>query len=170
MSEPLPRRMLAWMRRRVWQPILAQLLQGLSPERLAASLSVGIACSVFPVLGATTLLAAGVAALGRLNHPVVQLANYLAYPLQLILLLPFIRLGERLFGAPRLPLGATQILQAVQADPMGAVRFLWTSTWHAVVAWALVVPLAAAVLTLLVGPVLRVALWRWLPPSGMVEA
>lgn len=170
MSEPLRRRMLAWMRRRVWQPILAQLLQGLSPERLAASLAVGIACSVFPVLGATTLLAAGVAALGRLNQPVVQLANYLAYPLQLLLLLPFIRVGERLFGAPRLPLDALQILQAVQADPMGAIRFLWTSTWHAVVAWALVVPLAAAVLALLLGPVLRLALRRWLPPSRLVEA
>jgi len=169
-SEPLPRRMLDWMRRRVWRPILAQLMQGLSPERLAASFAAGVACSVFPVLGATTLLTAGVAALGRLNQPVVQLANYVAYPLQLLLLLPFIRFGEHLFGAPRLPLNASQILQAVQADPLGAIRFLWTSTWHAVVAWGLVVPLSAVVLALLLGPVLRVALRRWLPPSGLAQA
>lgn len=136
-------------RRRVWHPMKDLLRQGLSPGKLAASVAIGIGISIFPVFGATTLLCLIAAYLGRLNQPTVQLINYLAGPLQLLLLIPFIRLGERLFHAPRLPLAAHQIISHIKADTFGAIHFFWTSTWHAVVAWLLVVPLASLLLTLL---------------------
>jgi hypothetical protein len=34
----------------------------------------------------------------RLNFPALQLVNYLVYPLQILLLWPFARLGKWLFG------------------------------------------------------------------------
>jgi hypothetical protein len=68
------------------QPFIKLLCQGLSPERLALSVAVGIAVGVFPIFGTTTMLCAPVAILFRLNIPAVQLVNYLVFPLQILLL------------------------------------------------------------------------------------
>src|SRR5579872_6178647 len=89
---------------RVVEPLLSLLRQGLSPERLALSVALGIALGVFPVLGTTTLLCGLAAILFRLNVPAMQLVNYLVFSLQLALLIPFIRLGELLYGADPAPL------------------------------------------------------------------
>jgi hypothetical protein len=53
------------------------------------------------VVGIPTVLCAGVAlALLRLNLPAIQAANYAAMPLQLALIVPFVRLGGWLFFPP----------------------------------------------------------------------
>lgn len=67
--------------RRVLDPILALLRQGVTPEKIAISIVLGVILGVFPVLGATTLLCAGAAILFRLNLPAIQLVNYVMYPL-----------------------------------------------------------------------------------------
>ena len=87
------------LRRRLADPLLLLLKQGLTPETLALSLALGATLGLFPVVGATTALcvAAGVAL--RLSHPALQLANLVVYPLQLPLVLVFVRLGERIVGA-----------------------------------------------------------------------
>ncbi len=141
--------------RRLWHPLRDLLRQGLTPEKLAASFAIGLGLAVFPVIGATTVLCIVAAWLGRLNQPAVQLVNYFAYPIQILLLIPFVRLGERLFHSPRMPLNASQILEHIKADAVGSVRMLWTSTWHAAVAWLMVVPLATVLLTLILIPIMR---------------
>src|SRR5512134_1071225 len=88
-------------RRRVGDPIVALLRQGLTPEALALSLAVGLVLGVFPIIGATTILCGLAGSVFRLNHVALQLANYLAYPLQVPLILAFVRLGEGLLRAPR---------------------------------------------------------------------
>ena len=80
--------------------IVGLLTQGITAEKIALSLAFGIMLGVFPVLGTTSLLCLIVAILFRLNLPAVQLVNILVYPLWFLLLVPFIRVGERLFGAP----------------------------------------------------------------------
>ena len=45
-------------RRRVARPILELLRQGVTPEKMAMSLALGVALGVFPVLGTTTALCA----------------------------------------------------------------------------------------------------------------
>ncbi len=137
---------MGWARNRVWDPILGMLKQGLSPEGLAWSLAVGVALGIIPLFGTSTLLCVGMTMAFRLNQPAMQLANYLAYPLQLLLLLPFIRLGESLFGDPHLPLSLSYLQGVLQAGVWGAIRMFWTSLWHASVAWLLVVPLPMVLL------------------------
>ena len=89
-----------WFTVRVLEPLKAQLTQGVSPVRLAVALALGLTLGTFPVLGTTTALCA-LAALGlRLNQPAIQVANYLAYPLQLAAYLPLFAAGAALFGAP----------------------------------------------------------------------
>jgi len=142
-------------RRRIARPIVELLRQGVTPEKMALSLALGVALGVFPVLGTTTAFCALVAFAWRLNLPAIQIINYFVYPLQIALLIPFFRAGERLFSAPHLPLSITQILAMMHASFWGATRFLWTTIWHAAAAWCLIaLPFVALAYVILV-PLLR---------------
>jgi len=104
--------------RRLLQPLLDQLRQGVSPQQLALTLALGVTVGVLPVLGATTLVCAVLAVWLRLNQPVIQLVNYLMYPLQLALLIPFLRAGEWLFDRPPVPIfSVSALLERFQASP-----------------------------------------------------
>lgn len=144
--EPSARVNEGFFRRRIVWPIVELLRQGVTPEKLALSLALGVALGVFPVMGTTTALCAIAALVLRLNLPAIQIVNYFVYPAQLALIIPFFRLGEKLFGAPHLPLSVPQIVAMVHASFWGATRFLWTTIWHATVAWCLIAPVSVAVL------------------------
>ena len=134
------------------------LLGGVTPEKLALSLAVGLVLGVFPALGWTTLLCTAAAWALRLNLPAIQLVNWVAYPLQLALLIPFIRGGEWLFGVPASALSVETILALIQADVLGAIAVLWWATMRAIVAWLLVGGAAGALLYAgLVAPLRRMA-------------
>ena len=144
-----------WVRTRIRDPLLGLLRQGLSPEGLAWSLAVGLALGVIPLLGTSTVLCVGVALAFRLNQPAMQLANYLAYPLQFLLLYPFIRMGEGLFGTHHETISLAHVQAALRVDAWGAIRMFWTSLWHAAVVWLLVVPIPMVLLAWGLTPVFR---------------
>src|SRR6266849_7485271 len=102
--------------RRLLRPILDLLRQGVTPEKMALSLALGGALGVFPALGCTTLLCTIVAIVLRLNLPAIQIVNYFVYPIQIALLLPFFRLGEKLFRATHLPVSVAQIHGMIHAN------------------------------------------------------
>ena len=142
--------------RRIIEPILNLLRQGITPEKIALSIAFGIALGVFPVIGATTLLCAGAAVVLRLNLPAIQLVNYFVYPLQIALLLPFIRFGEFLFRVrDPIPFSIVQILEMIRTSIPNAISTLWTSTMHAIAAWLLVGPLAVLLMYWALTPALR---------------
>ncbi|HYL62740.1 MAG TPA: DUF2062 domain-containing protein [Candidatus Methylomirabilis sp.] len=151
--------------RRIGRPILDLLRQGATPEKLALSLSLGAALGVFPVLGATTALCAVAALVLRINLPAIQIANYLVYPAQIALLIPFFRFGEWIFRAPRLPLSVSQVVSIVRANYWQAIRLLWTTTWHAVIAWSVVAPVLIAVLYGILLLILKSVLRKGVPPE-----
>src|SRR5271166_4343321 len=132
--------------RRLFGPVLELLRQGTTPEKLALSLALGFVFGVFPALGWSTTICALTAFLLRLNLPAIQLANYFIYPAQIALLLPFFRLGEKLFRAPHLPIRVAQIYQMAHANLWGAIKLLWSTTWHAMVVWALMAPLCIGII------------------------
>ena len=152
--------------RRLVRPIVDLLTQGITPEKIALSIAFGLVLGVFPALGWTTLLCLAVAVWLKLNVPAMQLVNYLAYPLQLALLVPFLRAGEWGFRAPRLAISLPQILAMVRADVWHAITALWVATMHAIVAWALLAPLAVWAIY----KVLAVVLRRLAAVSGLVKA
>jgi uncharacterized protein (DUF2062 family) len=154
--------------RRLVRPLLDLFRQGVTPEKIALSVALGVILGVFPVLGLTTALCALTVFAWQLNSPAIQIVNYFVYPLQLALLIPFFRLGERLFRAPHLPLSVPQIY-AMMHDNMGnAIRLLWTTTWHAIIVWCLVAPVSAAAIYASLRPVLRRMVTRKITP--VVEA
>jgi uncharacterized protein (DUF2062 family) len=141
--------------RKLIRPLLELLRQGVTPEKLSLSIALGAVFGMLPIIGWNTALCAVIALIWRLNLPAIQMVNYFVYPLQIVLLLPFFRLGEKLFRAPHLPLSVTQILAMVRANFWSAIQLLWTTTWHALVVWALIAPFVAAFLYLLLLPALR---------------
>jgi uncharacterized protein (DUF2062 family) len=146
------------LKRRVLQPILDLLRQGVTPEKIALSIALGAMVGIFPALGWATILGVIAALLLRLNLPIIQLVNYLMYPLQIALLLPFFRLGEKLFNAPHLPISAPQILAMSKTNLQATVKLLWSTTWHAMVVWVLFAPVAVALAYFLLVRLLRRAL------------
>lgn len=128
-------RLATWNPRRLVRLVGDLLKAGLTPEKLALSIVLGVVLGVVPVIGATTILCGIAAAVLGLNQPVIQSVNYFVYPLQLALIIPFIRAGEWVFDAPRLRLTAAEIAAAVTRDPLGAIDALWHVLLKAMVAW-----------------------------------
>lgn len=142
--------------RRLVRPLLELLRQGVAPEKLSLSIALGVVLGLIPVIGVNTALCAAVALVWRLNLPAIQLVNYFVYPLQLALLLPFFRAGEKLFGGQQhLPVRVEQIREMIRTNLWEGMRLLWTSTWHAVVVWAIGAPFVAMLVYALLLPAFR---------------
>ena len=141
--------------RKLVLPIIDLLRQGITPEKIALSLAIGICLGVFPILGTTTVLCTVAAIVFRLNLPAIQLVNYFVYPLQLALLIPFIRLGEALLGAPHVRLSLTILVESFKCSAWAATKTYWVCGWHAIVAWCLVGPVTIWILYLPLAPILR---------------
>ena len=82
--------------------------QGITPEKIAMSIALGVVLGTVPILGITTVLCAAAAVAFRLNVAAVQLANWLACPLQIVLLIPFFVMG----GISSAPLPAHRMLRS----------------------------------------------------------
>ena len=141
--------------RRVVRPLVGLLRQGITPEKIALSVAMGITLGVTPVLGSTVLLCTLAAIVFRLNLPAIQLVNWLVYPLQLALLVPFLRMGAWMFGGQASGITVGGILGMIRTDVFHAIATLWTATVHALVAWLAFGSLATGLLYLLLVPVLR---------------
>src|SRR5258706_187836 len=140
--------------KKAWLRIKELLRTGITPEKLALSAALGVVLARFPVIGATMLMCAGVAVMLRLNLPAMQVANLATYPLQLLMLLPLIRIGETIFRAPPLALTAAQLTAMLQAGVWYTTKQLWRSGLHAITAWTLIAPLAVLLIYVILAPVL----------------
>lgn len=132
-------------RRRVVAPIVGQLRQGITPESIALTIALGTVIGAFPIMGATTLLCVLTAFVLRLNQPIMQLMNYVTYPLQLVMLIPFYRAGEYL-GAPHLELSIPQLVERFQAGVWQFILDFGLIALGGVAVWCLVAPPVAVVL------------------------
>lgn len=138
-----------FIRRRVLRPLQSQLTQGVSPSRLALALALGLVVGIMPMLGVTTALCALLAIGLRLNQPAIQLANYVAYPLQLLLFIPFFQAGARLFGRPPVTFGFAELQAGLAADALGTIGRYFFDNLRGLAAWGLASPLLGALLYLL---------------------
>jgi len=129
------------------------LRQGISPPRLALTLALGFAIGCIPVVGIPTLLCAGLALALRLNLPAIQAANYVVMPLQLLLIVPFVRLGGWL-----IPSSAHQVATAralLHASPWILISQLGGIAGHAMLGWLVIAVPAVALITATLTPLLR---------------
>lgn len=140
---------------RVGEPIRALLRMGTSPRRIAISIAAGTIIGILPLLGTTTALCFVIAISLRLNLVAMQAFNWLVAGPQLILIVPFIRLGEWIYRAPPLGLHPTEVREIFAAGLLDAIHRLGISLGHAVTGWMLVAPLLFLLAYALSYPILR---------------
>jgi uncharacterized protein (DUF2062 family) len=150
----------SWVYRRGVLPILALLRMGATPSTLAWSIAAGLLIGINPLLGTTTLLCLAFTSCFRLNLVAAQIANHSMFPVELGLVIPFIRLGARVFHTAPMPLTPRVFLNAARSTPLGLIRQLWLWEWHALLVWAAISAVAAPLLALALTPVLRGLLKR----------
>lgn len=164
--------------RRVVNPIVAQLTQGITPEKIALTLAVGSACALFPILGTATLLCLVVGIVLRLNQPLIQLVNALCSVPHLLGVYGLIRLGDFIFGvtlgSPHSQLTIAEfithrphtfpnlwaILLAIWREHGLYAHRFGAAALHALVAWVIVAPLWTLIVYRLVHPALSRAARR----------
>lgn len=142
-----------WLRHKVWDPMLALLMQGVRPASLALCVAIGVVVGNIPILGVSTILCTAIALGFRLNLAAIQLTQALMAPSQLLLIIPFVRLGEWIMRAPRQPVSIAAGMELLKHGVWNAVVVLKDAIIHAGVAWLLVAPLAVYVLYLILTPV-----------------
>jgi uncharacterized protein (DUF2062 family) len=142
-----------WLYRRLVEPLLTLLRQGITPSRLAMCVSIGIVVGNIPVLGVSTILCTLIALALRLNLPAMQLAQAAMAPTQILLIIPFVRLGEWITRAPHQALSIKEGLALIEQGIGNAVVVLWDAIVHAGIAWILVAPMATYLLYRMLTPI-----------------
>jgi uncharacterized protein (DUF2062 family) len=129
------------------------LVQGISPRRLALTMALGFAIGCIPVLGVTTALCIAVALIWRLKFPVIQAANWAAAPLQLLLIVPFMRLGGWIFAFG--PGRAVEIGSLLHTSPLALISQVCEMAGQALLAWLLIAIPMVALMTAMLTTLLR---------------
>lgn len=145
--------MLRWLRAKIVEPLLALLRQGVAPDRLALCVAIGVVVGNIPILGVSTLLCTAIALAFRLNLPAMQIVQAAMAPTQILLIIPFVRLGEWISRAAPEPLSIKGGLALLAQGVGHAVVVLWHAILHAGLAWILVAPPAVYALSKLLTPV-----------------
>ena len=145
----------SWWRRWLVTPVITQLTCGISPERLAWTIGLGVVTGIFPVMGTTTLVCLLVGWVFRLNQPVLHVFRAVVYPLHLALILVFIHMGQHLFQAPLLSFSIPELMTKFKESPLQFGRDFGLAAFYGVVAWFVVAPFAVIIVKVSVIPVLR---------------
>lgn len=139
-----------FVQKKLIDPVLNFLKQGVTPTKLAWAMSAGIVIATVPAFGTCTILCLVAIWLFRLNPAAVLLTNQIAYPLQFLLYFPFLRSGEWLFNAQSVSLTLTQIFDLFQNNFLQAVEVLWWSTLYGITVWIILsIPIAYLIFLLL---------------------
>lgn len=141
-----------WLQRRIVDPLLALLRQGVAPDRLALCVAIGVVVGNIPILGVSTILCGAIALIFRLNLPAIQIVQAAMAPTQVLLIIPFVRLGEWILRVPPQPVSIKEGLALLAQGAGHAVAALWDAILHAGLAWILVAPMAVFIFYKLLAP------------------
>ena len=152
-----------WLRRRIVDPLMGMLKHGMEPDRLALCVAIGMVMGNIPILGVSSILCALIALVFRLNLPAMQAVQWAMAPTQLLLIIPFVRLGEWLSHAPHQPLSIRSGMALMAQGVVTAVVALWDAILHAGLAWLLVAPFATYLIYKTLTPLLEHAAAKLAP-------
>jgi uncharacterized protein (DUF2062 family) len=149
---PPPRK---WWQRRIVDPIVAQLTQGLTPGKIALTISIGSALAMFPVLGLTALLCLVVGIFMRLNQPIIQAVNLACAPIHFPFIYYSFKWGERIFGDKHTQFEWRHIFKLLREHPLQFVQDYDQTVYHAVFVWTVLAPFWALAVYYISLPILR---------------
>ncbi|XP_071733312.1 uncharacterized protein [Rutidosis leptorrhynchoides] len=141
----------SWIHKKVIDPFIKILSRGAEPKQLALSTALGISLGVFPIVGVTVFLCGlAIAALGpSVNAPTVMLANFVATPLELSLMIVFLRSGEFLTGGAHFSLTTDALKKVLTGE---ASMEIFRSILNALLGWLLLAPLILGALYIILLP------------------
>ena len=140
---------------RVVALIVTQFTQGFTPQKIALTISLGVTLGIFPILGATTALCAIVGFWLKLNQSVIQLVNWLASPMQLAMILFFVRIGEWILHAQPVSFSIPELIRKFHESPVNFFREFGMTGLHGIIAWLVIAPFLAALIYFLLLPPLK---------------
>lgn len=144
-----------WLKRKVRDPLLAELKKGVSPDEIAAAVAVSLAIAVNPIIGTTTILCLLAGKIFRLNHLIMQTINYFSYPLQLLLIIPLVRLGEWITGAEQMPLNPALIIEELNRSFSGFLVKFGMAGLHGLLGWLVAIPPVVFIINFILKKILR---------------
>ncbi|MFO7655864.1 MAG: DUF2062 domain-containing protein [Bacteroidales bacterium] len=130
--------------------IVYSLRKGITPHKLALSVSIGITIGILPIYGITSILITLIALVFRLNFTASQVAHYAVFPLQLLLIFPFLKLGNMIFGHALLPRTLDHFLLLMKTDFWGTMHNFWIAYLTVAAFWFILsIPLSVVLYKLL---------------------
>ena len=127
------------------------LSQGLTRRQVTLALVVGISIGCMPLVWGTSILCLVAAYMLRLNQLLVQLANYLVYPLQILLFIPFLKAGGWLFVATSgSDVQLSSAFSLLKSSPIEFFHSFWLLNLQGLAVWLLTLPLLAGFLFVLI--------------------
>lgn len=118
--------------------MLSLLMQGITPEKLALSVALGFIIGIIPFMGVSTAICALMAIMFDLNVVSIQIINYVAYPLQIVLYIPFIKAGEMMLGSSASGLTISAIRDLFNEGFLSAVNVLWYANLQGILVWLII--------------------------------
>jgi uncharacterized protein (DUF2062 family) len=149
---PPPRK---WWQRRITDPIVAQLTQGLTPHKIALTIAIGSGIAMFPILGTTTLICLIAGIFMKLNQPIIQAVNFGCTPIHLPFIFYSFKWGERIFGAAHTNVEMRVMRRLLVSDPWKFVQDYSVTALHAIIVWAILVPFWALIIYYIALPILK---------------
>lgn len=157
---------IGWAERKLILPLKKAIKDGISIERLSVSLALGVTVGLIPLYGVTTILIGAVALSLRLNLIAMQIAHYIVHPIQIALLIPFLKAGDSMVKGSEVSFSLQQYIQLFRTDFWGAIQELWLINLSAIAIWLIIsIPLFLGLYYLLIK-----AIRHFLPRKGYLPA
>jgi len=123
-------------RNRVREPVMRELTRGVSPERVALASILGLVSATWPQIGTNPIMALLLSWTFRCNKAIASGISLVFTPLQYVLMIPFLRLGETLLGLEHFQTSVPEIIYIVVTDPIGSFKVLGMPLVHAILGWS----------------------------------
>ncbi|XP_062230484.1 uncharacterized protein LOC133928253 [Phragmites australis] len=146
---------LPWLQTRIVDPVLQVIRRGAEPKQLAFSAALGVTIGIFPICGTTVILGGVAVAMlgGRCNAVTVMVLNLAATPLELSLIIPFLRLGEAVTGSAHFPLTADALKNVLTGH---ASKDVLLSIVRAMLGWLIAAPFVLGALYAVLIPCFKI--------------
>jgi uncharacterized protein (DUF2062 family) len=128
-------KIILYFKNRILIPFRLVSKKGLTAESLAFSITIGIIAGLFPVIGATTLISVLMTLLFRQNILVVQSVQWILGLLQVMLIIPFMKLGAVILNQQAVHINMHQINLAFQTGFFSGIRTVGIFQLYAILTW-----------------------------------
>ena len=124
--------------RRELHPYRTILKEGVPIEKLISSISVGTVSGLFPLIGLTSVVCFFLTIARKQNAVIAQTINWLLTPVQLLLIIPFMRLGATLLMREPIKITLKEIINAFSEGVLHGFATVGILHVYAILSWAII--------------------------------